>query len=767
MVLNGQAASKIVIPADASRHVLYARDRIQLSVSGYVGVSLAEQGDFAFQIFIGDTTDADSVALKSTLGTDEYAIKLIENKLIIVATNEVFLYEAARYFVDNYLKDPYARITDDEIVLLVDEINVKRAGDKTSLHYYFSQGTSVSAMGVPIATLDNQKYGPKDANPRYQGRQGGYFDGEYFYQAFIGSDEVLGVIGKKNIKTGELIYSEPYEIGHANDMTYDPNTNRILVGDGNNIFFFDADTLEYKETKTVGHSAARLSYSLERNTYIVHYFYFYDEDFNYTGEYFNRQLSKVTSLTELRGHGSSCDDTFIYWLLHKYVDGVYNTYIVVYDWYGNILAFVDVSNLGGYEPENISFVDGKLYVAACSTQPVTTLYRIEFGLEAVYENALITDGEVSAKIVLPEGESRYDLYARDKIQLGVESLVGVKFAEEGDAPFEILIGDTGREESIALKSTLGADEYAIKLIGNKLVIVASNDAFLYEAAKFFVDEYLKSPYCRIEGGELVLLTDYIDVKRAGDKTSIHYNLSLSTKPSASAVAMYTIDNQQYGVTDADPRIYRRQGGCFTGEYYYQVYITKNEELAVIAKKNVKTGELTYSEPRLMDHANDATYDPYTNRLFVGSGKTVWIYDADTLEFIESKTFSHTTSKFSYSPERHLYVLGSYYFYDDDLTYTKQYFKGSLSSLIGENNLSAQGSTCDDTFIYSLVFEKLSTGVYGCYFSVYDWYGNIVAFVTVSIPGDFEPENISVVDGTLYIAACSTQPVATLYRVDFV
>ena len=166
----------------------------------------------------------------------------------------------------------------------------------------------------------------------------------------------------------------------------------------------------------------------------------------------------------------------------------------------------------------------------------------------------------------------------------------------------------------------------------------------------------------------------------------------------------------------------------------------------------------------MEHANDATYDPYNNRLIVGSGKTVWIYNADTLEFIESMTFTHTTSKFSYSPERHTYVLGSYYFYDDSLTYTKQYFKGALSSLgVDSSGMSAQGSCCDDTFIYSLVIDSID-GVYNAYISVYDWYGNIIAFATIEIPGDFEAENISIVDGKLYIAACSTQPVATLYEV---
>ena len=59
---------------------------------------------------------------------------------------------------------------------------------------------------------------------------------------------------------------------------------------------------------------------------------------------------------------------------------------------------------------------------------------------------------------------------------------------------------------------------------------------------------------------------------------------------------------------------------------------------------MKTGEIIYSEPRDIDHANDVIYNPYTNQIFAGSGKMVHIFDADTLEFNESKTFEHNTSK---------------------------------------------------------------------------------------------------------------------------
>ena len=380
---------------------------------------------------------------------------------------------------------------------------------------------------------------------------------------------------------------------------------------------------------------------------------------------------------------------------------------------------------------------------------------------------LVANDVAKAKIVMASDADRYVWYARDRIQLSVNGITGISLLESGNADLEIHIGDTGSAESVALKATLGADEYALKMINNKIIIVASNPVFLYEAAKYFVDNYLKTPNARVGEKEITLLTDDINVKRAGNKASMNYLLTTGNKFTLDTAAKYTLDNQKYGATDADPRIYRRQGGCFTGEVYYQVLITENEKLAVVARKNVKTGELIYSEPRDMDHANDATYDPYNNRLIVGNTNTVWIYDGDTLEFIESKTLSHTTSRVSYSAERHTYIMGSYYFYDDSFTYTNKYVKSKLSTIYGDLKLSSQGTACDDVFIYSLLIEATGvSGKYNAYLGVLDWYGNTLAFITVNIEQNFEPENVSVVDGKLYIAACSTQPVATIYEVKF-
>ena len=766
-LISDNESTSIIISDEASRHVLYARDKIQLVVEDLTKKALTEGDNSQFEILIGDTGRAESIALKKTLAADEYAIKTVGKKIVIVASNEAFLYEAAKYFCDNYLKAPYLSVSDGEATLFAKGIDVKRAGDKTSVHYQLSRGTHLSAVGVPVYTIENEKYGPKDSNPRYHGRQGGYFDGENFYQAYINKTTELAIIEKKNVKTGEILYSEEYNIGHANDMAYDPYNNRVMVGDGENIWFFDADTLEYQGATTIdsAHGATRIAYSAERHTYVMGFFHYYNDNFEYMDKSFGRQLSQL-NVSNVTGQATDCDDTFIYWLIHRYVDGVYNVFVVVYDWYGTILAIVEVAVPGGYEPENISSIDGKLYIATASPQPDTMLSRVDFILTEQYSQDLISNGESLTKIVLPTDASLPVLYARDKLQLEIEALTGVKLLEDGDAAIEILIGDTGRAESIALKSALGADEYAVKLIGNKIVIVASNEAFLYEAVAVFVKEYLKFPFAAIGEGKLALLTDTISIRRAGDKTSIHYNISLGTHLNAHGTATYTLNNQKYGAADANPRIYRRQGGCFNGEIYYQVFISKNEEIAVIGRQNVITGERIYSEPRYMEHSNDATYNPYTDRLYVGNGTTVWVYDGTTLEFIESLTLSHSTARFSYSPERHKYVAASYRIYDESFNYTGVYLKSQLKTLYGDLDLTSQGTACDDTFIYSLVFETVETGVYNAYLGFFDWYGNTLAFVTVDIPGKFEPESVSIVDGKLYIAACSTQPVATLYEISF-
>ena len=78
-----------------------------------------------------------------------------------------------------------------------------------------------------------------------------------------------------------------------------------------------------------------------------------------------------------------------------------------------------------------------------------------------------------------------------------------------------------------------------------------------------------------------------------------------------------------------------QGACTDGEYIYYVYYTTN----VIKKYNIKTGEVTSKSytSGLYGHANDITYNPNTNRIYLtvmDDGAHIAVIDPTTLEQIE-------------------------------------------------------------------------------------------------------------------------------------
>lgn len=78
---------------------------------------------------------------------------------------------------------------------------------------------------------------------------------------------------------------------------------------------------------------------------------------------------------------------------------------------------------------------------------------------------------------------------------------------------EILIGDTNRPESAALKETLPAgNSYAIAVMGKRIVIVASSDVVLAKAVDIFIESYIQTA----EGGSLMLQGDLSITKTLTD-----------------------------------------------------------------------------------------------------------------------------------------------------------------------------------------------------------------------------------------------------------
>ncbi|MBQ7355342.1 MAG: hypothetical protein IJW62_07480, partial [Clostridia bacterium] len=98
---------------------------------------------------------------------------------------------------------------------------------------------------------------------------------------------------------------------------------------------------------------------------------------------------------------------------------------------------------------------------------------------------------------------------RVKTQLRSAILVDVPISDDSQAASakEILVGDTNRPESAAVKAKLPADAghaYRIELVGDKFVIVATDDDALDTAVQVFIYDVVK----KIRDTKLTLAADY-------------------------------------------------------------------------------------------------------------------------------------------------------------------------------------------------------------------------------------------------------------------
>ena len=139
---------------------------------------------------------------------------------------------------------------------------------------------------------------------RYKDAQGGCEAKGFLYTWMISMSKVVSAtkccIVKHDIQTGELVgISEEMELGHANDATYNPDENTILVSfcDGSTkMAVLDADTLKLKEViEPEGRWLCNIHYDPVTKTYVAvsiqcEDIYVYDKNFNVIN-HFNGKMS--------------------------------------------------------------------------------------------------------------------------------------------------------------------------------------------------------------------------------------------------------------------------------------------------------------------------------------------------------------------------------------------------------------------------------------------------------------------------------------------
>lgn len=239
--------------------------------------------------------------------------------------------------------------------------------------------TKIFGKGIPSFVSEAREDGWKVAT------QGGYTDGTYHYQAFIvapsnfTTDASVEVNNKvfivKYDMSGNIVdQSEVLSLNHANDITYNSKLGYYVVCHAKpeyQISYLDPETLEIVDTFEIAYKVFSIDYNEASDRYIVgikggQTFRVLDGDFNPISPLYAPTSSTIGYTTQ----GVACDDDFVYFVLYK------SNVITVYDWDGNFVTLIDTGIASNKEPENISVVDGKIYVG-CGQSGVT-LYELSF-----------------------------------------------------------------------------------------------------------------------------------------------------------------------------------------------------------------------------------------------------------------------------------------------------------------------------------------------------------------------------------------------------
>jgi len=145
-----------------------------------------------------------------------------------------------------------------------------------------------SVTPPPVCT-EGERF--KTVKYAYQHTQGGCVANGYLYTCmhspYVQPNKVL--IIKQDLKNGRIVgFGPELEIGHANDATYNPEDNTIIVSycDGTTrMAILDADTLEHKDTVALeGHVLCNIHYDPVTKVYVAcavqnEAIYVYDKDF--------------------------------------------------------------------------------------------------------------------------------------------------------------------------------------------------------------------------------------------------------------------------------------------------------------------------------------------------------------------------------------------------------------------------------------------------------------------------------------------------------
>ena len=324
------------------------------------------------------------------------------------------------------------------------------------------------------------------------------------------------------------------------------------------------------------------------------------------------------------------------------------------------------------------------------------------------------------------------------------------------AEYEILIGLTDREESIALHQKLKPRSFAVQSTDKKLVIVGYDDNMTAVAVRYCVENYVLGSML---AGQIIdegLFTMPVHTE------AISPQYPEAPEHTIQIGGQYTLKTATVLTEIAKDGNYKvMQGAATDGTYLY--YCIENQALeaheSYIYKVDIATGKIVKRSKSLqLDHSNDMTYNPKLNQLVVVHNaphrELVSFVDIETLEKVKTIDIGREIFCMAYNEMRDQYVVGlsggqTFAVLNSDFGYLREY------TPVASTGYTTQGMTCDDNYLY---FAQSGANVV----VVYDWDGYQVAVIPIEFT-NIETENICIVGNYMYIGFYRSGNGGIVYR----
>ena len=343
LIADGKFTFKIMRSEEASSVIVSDAKALHKNLEKYTGAKInigtdwtrkdAEVDNSGLEILVGETNRQATRDLLADLPPHSYGIRVTEDKVVIVGTNEnmtalgLYAFESKFLLNKEYTGKGYMNLPIGTEVIVTAESQDTWEGIIRSSH--------------PIAA-----YVKNDRNLKSQGEftaaQGAASDGTYFYNVLKKNDngyETDIIVKSKVSDFSQVKVSEEMKLDHANDMTYDSKRNLLVIPNmlGKIITRIDPETLtiDSQVDAPLPGTPWAIAYNATRDCYVVAA----GGRLCITDENFVPKTSfpTVSSSQPQVGQGMDADDNFIYMPLSPSSEGNKYNVVMVYDWDGNFV----------------------------------------------------------------------------------------------------------------------------------------------------------------------------------------------------------------------------------------------------------------------------------------------------------------------------------------------------------------------------------------------------------------------------------------------